>query len=502
MTLILLAGYIIGQPLSSLAAWGDTDDDCKCAKPDAAKNRIIIDASTGDIKGKRKFAKSERVDIIVINKNPFLYRYEVTINEEAVKEPAISAFLALLGGPVSDVLESPEATRASDKAGERISSALRDTQRIQSPCLERLFNSLRLLDEIRKRAQSASAAAVSTSNQLIARHKEMQRKYEEGKRDLLNPNAGCEELCRASKEFLKNLDGRVKKADLDDLLTKTEALQASAQFLKDTVKSIRTEYTECLNGQEDLLTQMALIAEGLLSQSKECRDRHDLISKDNKVFEKDGEAVGKVIADPSSFQETHFRGDFDATTNVKVVVSRKLRDEDGNPKPFVSATLKFGGGPFFTLSAGIVFSPLRKEEFQRTQGFARNRDGSLVIENGAEKFTSIIDFKENSHTRIGPLVMLNGRLASDKWIFDGIHASLGVTAKNDNKGTDIEFLVGPSFSSLDNQLFFTLGGYAGRSQKLAGDIFPGAEVPKDLAEAPVRKNYRWHFGFAITYKIK
>jgi hypothetical protein len=102
------------------------------------------------------------------------------------------------------------------------------------------------------------------------------------------------------------------------------------------------------------------------------------------------------------------------------------------------------------------------------------------------------------------MLMLHGRLYrpdEEKWGFSGLHWSLGITGKNDNKGTDIEYLVGPSASFLNDQLFLTVGGYAGKQQALDGNLFPGAEVPKDLAEIPVHKNYHWKLGFALTYKL-
>jgi hypothetical protein len=47
-------------------------------------------------------------------------------------------------------------------------------------------------------------------------------------------------------------------------------------------------------------------------------------------------------------------------------------------------------------------------------------------------------------------------------------------------------------------MFFTFGGYAGKQQKLAGDLFLGAPVDGDFA---VRKDYKWSWGFSFTYKI-
>ena len=79
--------------------------------------------------------------------------------------------------------------------------------------------------------------------------------------------------------------------------------------------------------------------------------------------------------------------------------------------------------------------------------------------------------------------------------------SLGITAKNDNQGTDVEFLLGPSVSMLDGNMFFTVGGFAGRQQRLAGNLFEGFAVPTGVDEIPIQKNYRWNIGFALNYKL-
>jgi hypothetical protein len=214
------------------------------------------------------------------------------------------------------------------------------------------------------------------------------------------------------------------------------------------------------------------------------------------------ESLQAVLGDTTTLQEVSEIGGYSVTTLAKLKLTRKRLKQDEKPTELAKADIKFGNGPFFSLSGGIVISTLSRQEFQRVQGFARNKDGSPVLVDGQETLTSIVGLKDDSDTRILPLVMLNGRLFGGSGPLDGVHASLGVTAKNDNKGTDVEFLLGPSFSFLDRQLFFTLGGYAGKRQELAGDLFLGASVPKDLAEIPVRKNYKWNFGFAVTYKIK
>src|SRR5204863_363850 len=105
----------------------------------------------------------------------------------------------------------------------------------------------------------------------------------------------------------------------------------------------------------------------------------------------------------------------------------------------------FGSTPFFTVSGGLSFSPLRKREFVRVQGFERDQQGNLVMKDGKPNLTTVVGLKESSPMRITPAIFLNGRLRSwDNRVVDGLHLSLGITAKNDNKGTDVEFLMGPS----------------------------------------------------------
>jgi hypothetical protein len=93
--------------------------------------------------------------------------------------------------------------------------------------------------------------------------------------------------------------------------------------------------------------------------------------------------------------------------------------------------------------------------------------------------------------------MLNTRLSNyPKY---NLFFSVGVTAKGSSTGTDVEYLLGPSFNFLNKNAFFTFGAYAGRQQKLAGDLFVGARL--NDKEIPVNKEYKWAPAFAFTYRI-
>lgn len=145
----------------------------------------------------------------------------------------------------------------------------------------------------------------------------------------------------------------------------------------------------------------------------------------------------------------------------------------------------------------MAFSSLGKREFQPVLGYARNEEGVIVGDDGQptdkRELTSIVGVSEDSGRRITPVAMLHYRMPYVRNVF----ASVGVTGKRDSAGTDLEYLLGPSF--LFRNMFFTLGGYVGKQQSLAGDLFLGAKLPGTTV--PVQKGYRWGLGFSFTYKV-
>jgi hypothetical protein len=151
----------------------------------------------------------------------------------------------------------------------------------------------------------------------------------------------------------------------------------------------------------------------------------------------------------------------------------------------------------FEVSGGMAFSSLGRREFQPVLGYARNEQGVVVGDDGQptdkRELTSIVGVSEDSGRRITPVAMLHYRMPYVRNVF----ASVGVTGKRDNAGTDLEYLLGPSL--LFRNMFFTLGGYAGKQQRLAGDLFLGAKLPGTTV--PVQKDYRWGLGFSFTYKV-
>jgi hypothetical protein len=81
----------------------------------------------------------------------------------------------------------------------------------------------------------------------------------------------------------------------------------------------------------------------------------------------------------------------------------------------------------------------------------------------------MIVLKDMSRTRILPLLALHGRWLDKHdgpWKVVPNYFSAGITAKSDDKGTDVEYLFGPSWAVVGRQFFATIGGYAGQQQRV------------------------------------
>jgi hypothetical protein len=170
-------------------------------------------------------------------------------------------------------------------------------------------------------------------------------------------------------------------------------------------------------------------------------------------------------------------------------------DHDGGAKQIkTKGTI---GARRFEISAGMAFSGLDREEFKPVLGYPRNAAGEFIDPASGNttttpKLTQIVGFSEQSSRRFGPMALLHYRMPFHRNVF----LSAGFTGKNDDYGLNLEYLLGPSV--LYKNMFFTFGGYAGKQQKLAGDLYLGAPVDGDFA---VRKDYKWSWGFSFTYKI-
>ena len=175
---------------------------------------------------------------------------------------------------------------------------------------------------------------------------------------------------------------------------------------------------------------------------------------------------------------------------------------DGGDKP-AGATALAGevnevvqlGRPRFMLSGGMVFSPLPRRTFKPVKGFVLDAQGNPTGNGDA----NVIGFDQNSPRRLLPMMFLNSRL----WDYEqgSLFFSLGITGKHDDN-VDLEYLIGPSVSFLNDRALFTFGAYGGLAQNLVSDVKVGDALPDSLGNAKFfRKSLTWKPGFSFSYSF-
>lgn len=151
------------------------------------------------------------------------------------------------------------------------------------------------------------------------------------------------------------------------------------------------------------------------------------------------------------------------------------------------------GRPRFMLSGGMVYSPLPRRTFKPVKGFVLDAQGNPTGNGDA----TVVGFDQNSSRRLFPMLFLNSRVLD--YEKGSLFFSLGITGKHDDN-IDLEYLVGPSVSFLNDRALFTFGAYGGLTQNLVSDVQIGAALPDSLGDAKFfRKTLTWKPGFSFSY---
>jgi hypothetical protein len=153
------------------------------------------------------------------------------------------------------------------------------------------------------------------------------------------------------------------------------------------------------------------------------------------------------------------------------------------------------GRPRFMLSGGMVFSPLPRRTFKAVKGFVLDSQGNPTGNGDA----TVIGFDQNSPRRLFPMLFLNSRVLD--YERGSLFFSLGITGKHDDN-IDLEYLIGPSVSFLNDRALFTFGAYGGLTQNLVSDVKIGDAVPDSLGDAKFfRKSLTWKPGISFSYSF-
>jgi len=541
-------------PISLMCQQLQTDQElpAACQPPKDLQNSYCIDAASNYSDTTISVGHKNVIQFYLINKNPFLFNYTIAVSKTDFSEEnaeALSAFTGEVGLstapakpstslPSLGVTATPTVCQsrlqAIEARGRKISSDLSILGANTTVLTTTLQSKLGKINAGRLKSAGRQAAALCSDATALM-----------GELDLQHTQ--LEEVTGAT--------GAPQTASADDVLgtiqKQTAQLNLSLSQYKDMLESSLPckDSDVCVDTREDSKKEKFEAASGcktpdefriaMLSRHNDdsfladattgltkVRDQVAQISTANCHIHAAHDQIASVLKNENSFfEKIGPYGPYSDSQDVTIAVSRSLNPpaDDGcvattvsntptakqpaekaepgqgsstpAPKPPKAAgnpvsnvVVHFGGGQRVYAGVGPAVSFLAVKEFQRAQG----------VTSGGTPAT-IIAYSTNGATRVAPIMgFLHVRPADSERLF----ITLGITAKNDNKGTAAEFLFGGSYGLLGNWLFLTGGAYLGQQQQLAGNLVVGQPVPTSLTgEIPVQKSYHWSGAFSINVRI-
>ena len=475
---------------------------CGCATPPpaGANATVSIDARTGRIEGPREAKRSDTVAIRLNDKNPFLYRYEMQVAESVVQEAALAAFLAQLSPLISGVVVPPAGVKPTLERGA--------DGRPQLTC-DAADKALPVLTDLLDRYQQLVTSAGTAQGEVAVLEKGQQASrdaYQKYHPILTNSASACSELCDAASKLQAALDSYLLAAErpqtgFDRATARVVSVEVESKGIMGGIDEYRKTFPACQPydmGRNVLLDIRASTETILLGPAASTRARVESLRADAAKLQTGKELVDRGLATPQNFAHSRLIGPFSRSTDVTITVNRiNAADAEGKSKAEIAKhEISFGGGPRFGLSGGVVYSWLRTQEFQQVRGIELNRKREEV---NPQTLTTIVGLAQDSSRRVLPMLLLHTRvLRNAQWL----HGTFGISAKKDSEGVNVEYIVGPSLSVIDNRVFLTPGLYYGRRYALGGDLYVGAPIPADLTSIPVRKEYDKAFALTVTFRVR
>lgn len=475
--------------LTILLCFADRLSATICSSPqptsDVLTNAIVIDARHGSFDGRRKYAVGDQTRVVVINKNPFRYSYVLKIDESRIEEDAIGKFFALADISAEPAPEEEPEAESTDATPAPMAPAMRAACRAVTA---NLVSRETALKEVVKDLKPLIENEVKESDRILA----------DVKRELLDPSASGDELCKDATEAVNQIGAYSVNPEI---AAKLEQLHTLIKQQKAAIRAAAADASDACDEQEiqprrESLENAEEVADWAEEQLEELAAREeDLkeLAKEVKDTAERGNAFWELRALGPHLERTEAKISLTRTdTSVAEATAEVIRPE---------VLVRFGAGLRFFLAGGIAASSADVRSFKPIDGFVLDRSGNPVLdEDGKPTFGKVVGVEEDSVGRVSPAVLLHGLIwRPERWGIDGIGVALGVGAAGSDE-TVIQFFVGPTVSMADDHLFVTLGAFRGQETRLAGDFYVGAAVP-DEATISTAVRSSWNFGLGLTFRI-
>jgi hypothetical protein len=515
-----------------------------------------LDGVTGEGGTTIRFPQSQVVRVVVHDVNPFLFSYDVQVNDVPLGEPSpVQFFGALPFGfqlPLPAAQGTPQVpTTGTTHAGQGVRQPV-TVRVLDCPDAPRLV-------AIRQDVERIFAADRGAATELRAANLTVKN----AQKDLRRATDSI--LDARSRAPAVNRNALRAAARLDSLVP---ALEDRSTAVEDSVASIRQRLPDVIDSAKSLAKDPAFAKCTYLTDSVPAFAAR--VVKDTTAYTKASQALESVgakaadqrrtlqmtVSNPQQFYYALLLERYTTPTDVKLSVRR-------TPAPLIDLSLvaatasgpgkpespdqprdtpKPGNGSVITTTTTTT-TPQAVQDPKKpagdppktdgVQGTPHSSEGRLVTQvrlnfGGASRFViaagliwtdiasrqysvnsrlatptpaqpsdtiaNVIGDPTVSRSRVTPMLTLNTR------VYRPIYATIGAGLRTTG-GTELDYVAGSGFSAFDERVLVTGGFYFGQASVLAGGLHVGDRLPAQTTTVPTRNKAIVRFGLGVSYRL-
>ncbi|HEY0024425.1 MAG TPA: hypothetical protein VGB24_16035 [Longimicrobium sp.] len=440
----------------------------------------------------RHYRLDSDVRIVVMETNPFVYDYEISVKNQPVAEASIGDFFSGVLKITLPSVTAPEVT--SDVLTYAVTGG-------------KAGNADDAADDSDACSAGARVAGQNIAAMLIVlsqHHRDIQNRFQ----DLDAMSSAADRAWAAEKGIY--LDPRTRASDVmssaaraaDTLKNFRSALNARRDQLRPLVpayaKNVANVNRVALAAATqdpscEILEEISIVAARFVPDTTVFNSSFATVSERAASLARTPEALAAIANDSSRFYVTGLLRRYHRPTDVTVQIARRNANTTEPYRGFTSQRLNFGGRARWSFSAGLGASTLGNNDFG-------TRTTRIAPPAGSPGDTTalVVVATKSSQANVFPMITFNTRLMGATHAINP-HLVFGV-GTNDLTKPRVGFLLGGGVDAFGERAIFTVGGLIGEETRLASGLELGDRVSSTQAVAKETR-VMVRPAVAVTYRL-
>lgn len=478
------------------ATGSDSAARARLVRPTPGSRKVlVVDAVGGSMCDRGYFGTRDAVALHIVNVNPFLYRYRVTVKGFPAVETAPGQFFASAFGLTLKQL-GPEKAPGSVATAALLNApsecwAARPASAGKPAKPEDLAARCDIM-EFKASYDAALIKVQALKNKIAAAPNDMVAFVSvlKARKTIIESGLSVAgDVHRAAEESVNAADAvEARYGGLDASLADAE--EAVGTLAKNIV-GISKKYPDC-----EYVKNVAKEAPKMAAALDTAKAPVKEITAQLATIKTERDATSRTIQDPHNFYVTTLLGPYGGPRMDSITIERRpAKAEDKEFTHFGTLNVMFGKGQRMSLGAGFAWAPIPQMEYTTIATLVPPQGGRA-----GDTLRTIVSQSANIRGRVPPMLTLTTRFyESGNDFLTSANAVVGATLKRAD-GVIAEFYGGLSLGLLNDWLFVSGGGYIGTVNTLSPGITLGQIVPTG-STAPTSKELLLKPAMMVYFRI-